>query len=48
MRLPADEFDAVEQVARRENTDRTTAVRLLLAYAARFMPPGWKPEGDKQ
>lgn len=43
VRVPNDEFAEVERIARRENADRTKAVRLMLTYAARFMPKGWKP-----
>lgn len=42
-RIPTPEFADVERIAQREHTDRTMAVRLMLAFAARFMPEGWKP-----
>lgn len=42
-RIPNPEFVDVERIARREQTDRTMAVRLMLAFAAKFMPKGWKP-----
>lgn len=47
-RIPGDEFADIEKTAEREQVDRTMAVRLMLAYAARYMPRGWRPDTEQE
>lgn len=48
IRMPAEEIQAVEEVAEREGESKSEAARLLLSYAVPRMPEGWRSEPDEQ
>lgn len=37
--------DAIDERAKSEGLDRSDTIRLMLAYANKRMPPGWRPKG---
>lgn len=45
-RIPGDEFADIDKTAEREQVNRTMAARLMLAFAARYMPEGWRPDRE--
>jgi hypothetical protein len=43
VRMAPDGLAVVDRLAKDRKLDRSKAIRLLIAYAIRHMPEGWKP-----